>query len=166
MSRRNTCPATASSSRQSAAPRIRSSFRAGRFHVLDHEDAIEMLIRSDVFADDPYTYIRKPGKHSDRCLVAILLDVELVGRAVLIIDDVPNPLTHETIASLQGVLTELPGHISAVVVALCEANDPPVDHLDEVQLLSELIDPLDAVGIELRDIIHCFPSGFSSLRAA
>lgn len=173
MSRRNQCSTRHDSPHQrstssGSGQTIRSSIRGGTFAVLDHEDAIEVLIRSDIIAEKPF---RLSGNRS-RCLAAILLDVQLNCRAVIAIGDLPLEIDDDVVASLNNVLAELPGYLSGVVLIICSATDPSDDRNhtsdglpEEVWRLASLCGPLDAVGIELRDVIECFPSGWTSLRS-
>jgi hypothetical protein len=173
MSRRNQCstrhcPTRHCSTTHGSGSIIRSSIRGGTFAVLDHEDAIEVLIRSDIIAERPF---RLNGGRN-RCLTAILLDVQLDCRAVLAVGDFPAEIDDEVVASLSNLLAELPGHLSSVVLVICSATDPSDDRShtsdglpEEVWRLASLCGPLDAVGIELRDVIECFPSGWTSLRS-
>ncbi len=146
------------------APCVRTGLEArfipGMFEVLDHDDIIEVLARSKIISAPSNRLIDRRGK----CLAIVLLDTALICSAVVSVDDVPEAFDDDTIAAVAQLLAKLPSEISAIAFAICSPSDPPVDSND-VERLATLCEPLAALGVEVRDIVECYPSGFSSLRA-
>jgi hypothetical protein len=143
-----------------AVPGLDGRFTPGTFEVLDHHDIIEMLTRSKIISTQSFNLIDRIS----RCLAIVLLDAALVCTAVVTVNDVPDVFDDDVIATLSDVLKKLPAEISAIAFAICSPSDPS-DDCDDVERLSTLCAPLRDAGIELRDIVECYPSGFSSLRA-
>jgi hypothetical protein len=130
------------------------------FEVLDHHDILEVLARSKTISTRGFGLVSRDC----RCLAVVLLNAALKCSAIITINDVPDVFDDEAIAAIGDLLVNLPGEVSAIALAICSPSDPPAES-DHVERLSTLCAPLSEVGIELRDIVECYPSGFSSLRA-
>jgi hypothetical protein len=135
-------------------------FVPGSIEVLDQDDVIEVLVRSRILSAHTYDVVR----HDARQLALLLLDERLVCLAVITVDGIPDPLEEGVIEAVARIFDDRPPEVEAIVLVMCSPTDPAAD-CDDVEYLCQLCEPLAAVGIELRDVMECYPSGFSSLRA-
>lgn len=129
--------------------------------VLDHLDAIDVLVKAHLLSAHTYRLLHRARP----CLAILLLDSCLSCLATVIVDNIPHqPDDDSVVKALAGTLGQVPPSVHGVVLVMCWPEDPD-ERRRTVAMLSELGAPLEAFGIELRDIIECFPSGFTSLRA-
>ncbi len=141
----------------------RFSFNAGRragVEVLDHLDALDVLVQTHLISAQTYRILNR----TTPCLVVLLLDDALSCIATVVVDNIPYQADDAVVGSLTRTLGQLPPTVHAVVLAVCWPDDPG-ERNSYIGTLSQLAAPLSGHGIDLRDIIECSPSGFTSLRA-